>query len=151
MPRNDYKLSKLPDANIMIGGMMSSGWRKWLNDLYLMVGSENNYSADWEPTITGLTGSAVIEDGKYFKFRKILYFNLVINPSGSTSSTLGASYISSLPKMSTGAGDCRIFNATSREFIGHGYIENNSDRIYLPTYSSISDNLTLNGFVFVDG
>jgi len=154
MPRNDYKLNKVPDGNVSAGVPLAASWRSWFEDLYRMIGSENNYSSeDWAPTITGLAGggSTVISGGKYFKMRKMLHFSLTIEPHGSISSVLGTTYISALPKKSVAAGTCHLFNTTTRDLIGHGYIEAGSDVIYLPTWLTISDNISVSGFVFVDG
>lgn len=154
MPRKDYKLNKVPEGNVSAGVPLAASWRSWFEDLYRMVGSENNYSSEeWIPTITGLAGggSTVISDAKYFKFRKMLQFSLVIEPHGSISSILGTTYISALPKATVAAGTAHLFNATTRDLIGHAYIESGSDIIYLPTWLTISDNISLSGFVFVDG
>lgn len=154
MPRNDYKLTKIPEGNISAGIPLAASWRKWFEDLYLMVGSGNNYSSEeWAPTITGLAGggNTILSNAKYFKFRKLLQFSLVIEPHGTISSVLGTTYISALPKNSIAAGECHLFNMTTRDFIGHGYIESGSNTIYLPTWLSISDNISLSGFMFVDG
>lgn len=152
MPRNDYKLSKVPDAGITQDASLSAIWKSWFEDLYRMVGSENNYGIDnWTPTISGITGTASILNAKYFKFRKLLHFSLTIAPSSAVTSVSGTSIISALPKLSTSYGECHVFNTASRSLIGHGLIENNSNIIYLPSWLSITDNLSLSGFVFVDG
>ena len=152
MPRNDFKLSKVPEGGVSIGMPLSPVWRGWFEDLYNMVGSQNNFGLDtWTPQITGLTGSATITDAHYIKFRKTIHFSLSLNPIGATSSTSGTTYISALPRQSIACGECHVFNITSRAIIGHGFIDKNSDKIYLPSWSSISDNLSISGFVFVDG
>lgn len=152
MPRDDYKLSKIPNAPLLQNEALSAQWRRWFEDLFNMVGTPNNYTtSNWAPTITGLTGDYDIDNGVLFKFRKTLHFSLLLNPSPSFSSTLGTSKITGLPSVAVGYGECHVFNDSTKALLGHGYIRKGESDVYLPTWASTNSNVSVTGFVLIDG
>jgi hypothetical protein len=93
----------------------------------------------------------VAHSGTYFKFRKIVHFSIDLTiTGGNTSSVLGTTKITNFPFTIQQYGSFVVMNKTSKALVGYGVSPNGNTELFLPSWTVVSDNLSINGFVFVN-
>lgn len=127
---------------------------RWFQDVSRLLGSDGYRYVTWTPTLTGLTEvGAVTKTGKYLRDRHMLHFQAeLVGVSGGTfESTLGTTYINNLPHTAKQFAAGLVVNATTRGDVGRCVVDDETKRVYLPTFSATSDRLVICGSVMVEG
>lgn len=122
---------------IALHGFVTSAWAGFFNSVYDRLKIANDGVITFEPENAGITGT-ITATGYYAKNGNVLQFSVFVTPTGSVSSTLGASFFI-LPVLKNESktfynylceGSCAIFNTVSKALIGNALIE--------PTIVSVS-------------
>lgn len=98
----------------------------------------------WTPIFTGLTivGTPSIT-GTYYQFGNLVYYRIDIIPSTSTTSVSGTTYCNNFPLVFAGFGVCAaVTNAPSAAL---GMVDSSVQRIYTPSWSAITSQITIVG------
>ena len=113
--------------------------------------SEQNYRGDtgepWVPNFVGLTfsGNAPTITGRYYKIsQEITFYNITVIPDVDTSATSGTTYVDNFPLVPSSNGFCVAVTGTTG---GVGIIREDNRRIYPPSWSLVSEAVTITGFV----
>lgn len=122
-------------------GKANLSWILFFNSLY-----EGDTGTEWTPTFTSLTevgGSATIT-GRYYRVgRRLCYFRVLITPVTNTSATAGTTYINNFPITFSNDGFCVAMTANTGSNAGHVVASNN--RIYVPSWTTITTPITVVG------
>jgi hypothetical protein len=121
-------------------GFSNLSWVLFFNSLY-----EGDTGTVWSPTFQSLTevGTPTIT-GRYYRIsRRLVYFNTLIIPGTNTSSTAGTTYIDNFPLTFAGDGIC--FAVTGGLGDGPGHVISSSNRIYVPSWTTVTVPLTIIG------
>lgn len=100
----------------------------------------------WVPTITGLTisGTPVIT-GSYYQMGSLAFFKIVIVPATSTTSVSGTTYCNNFPLTISSDTSCSaVTNAPSAAL---GMCDSATNRIYFPSWTAITSQVTISGWV----
>lgn len=120
-------------------GKATLPWLQFFNAVYV-----GDTGTAWNPLFTGLAGAAQI-NGIYYLVGKLCYFRIDIIPVTSTTSTSGSTYVNNFPLMLRGFGACAaVTNAPSAAL---GMADSTTNRIYAPSWSGITSQVTLCGLV----
>ena len=123
-------------------GLVSLPWVLHFNQGYL-----GDTGTDWTPVFTSLTsvGTPTIT-GRYFKLSQTLsYFRIKITPATNTSATAGTTYCDNFPLNFTQDGF--TIAVTTNTLFGGGSIDATAQRIYTPSWTTITSPVTILGVV----
>lgn len=130
----------LQDPILDADGNTSLAWALFFERLY--QGDRGN---DWTPNFVNLTQSgAPTITGRYYRLSdRMAYFSIRIVPGTNTSATAGTTYVDNFPLKFIQDGAC---NAVSG-LLGSqaGMIDANTNRIYVPAWSSVTVPLVVCG------
>lgn len=117
-------------------------WILFFNQLY-----EGDAGSVWTPNFVNLTTSGTPTiTGKYFKLSKYLtFFHVNIVPETNTSATAGNTYIDNFPL--TFKNDSICFAVSGGLGSSSGHIVASTNRIYVPTWTTVTVPLTVIGIV----
>lgn len=132
-----------PIKNPMIDntGAPTMPWALFFNQMFFGDAGE-----PWDPEFTGLTetGAAQVA-GRYYKFSNYLVlFRAVITPATDTSAVQGSTYIHNFPLQM--AADAPSYAITPPVTL-MGACAASSNRIYVPTWTSVTVPITITGLV----
>lgn len=121
-------------------GLPTLPWTLFFNQTF-----EGDGGVEWEPTITGLTGSTTSITGRYYRVSQYLvFFRIIITPSGNTSSTAGTTAIDNFPLNFTFDGFNTVVSGSAGGGIGMNRASDNL--VLLPPWTNVSVPLTILGF-----
>lgn len=100
----------------------------------------------WVPIINGLgeTGTPAIT-GTFYQFGNLCYFSIVIIPATNTSSVSGTTYCTNFPL--TIVSDSPNFAVTNAPSSVSSMCDSSTNRIYFPTWTNITSQITISGLV----
>jgi len=109
----------------------------------------NDYEeGTWTPVATNLTVvGSVTYTGKYTKIGRVVYINLKVLASTSSSSVANSTEFSGLPFAPADTAPVTAANANTVASLGAGIMDTNS-KLYPPTWTSVA-NAVLSGFYYV--
>jgi len=109
----------------------------------------NDYEeGTWTPVATNLTVvGSVTYTGKYTKIGRVVYINLKVLASTSSSSVANSTEFSGLPFAPADTAPVTAANANTVASLGDGIMDTNS-KLYPPTWTSVA-NAVLSGFYYV--
>lgn len=122
-------------------GAITMPWTLFFNQVY-----GGDTGTVWTPEFVNLgsTGTPTIT-GRYYKLsNSLVYFRVVVTPATDTSSTAGSTYIQNFPFNLSADAACHAINSTVS---ASGACVSSSNRIYTPTWTTISTPVTVTGFV----
>lgn len=123
-------------------GIAALPWILFFNALFT-----GDTGTDWTPTFTSLTQTGVPTiTGRVYRIgRSWAIFRVTIVPATDTSSTAGVTYIDNFPLTMSNDG----FNLAVTGLVGSsaGMCDSATNRIYMPTWTSIVLPLTIIGLV----
>lgn len=133
-----------PITEIMMeqNGLPRIPWILFYNSLF-----EGDGGTVWTPTFSGLTevGTATIA-GRYFRInQRICLFFVTITPGTNTSSVAATTYISNFPLTFVYDSVCLV-STGSGAVQAIGGIRASDNRIYTPTWTTVTTPLTVVGF-----
>lgn len=133
-----------PNNDILIeqNGLPRIPWIIFFNSLF-----EGDGGTSFTPAFTSLgsTGSPTLT-GRYFRInQRFCVFFITITPATDTSSTAATTYVSNFPLQFTLDSICLV-SSGSGAVQGIGGIRANDNRIYTPTWTSVTTPLTVVGF-----
>ena len=123
-------------------GDITLPWLDFFNQTY------NGDAGDsWTPTFQNLSTSGTPTiTGRYYRVsRFLLYFNILVTPATNTSSTAGTTYVDNLPIVPYNNGVCMSVSNNLGGAIGMVNAGNN--RIYTPTWTSVTTPVNVIGMV----
>lgn len=126
-------------------GKFAGIWQKWFERLWYNSAAVPQV---FEPMFTGLTGSATIT-GTYTKMGGLMFFDILITPDTTTSSVLGTTFINNLPLQGASFGSLTAINTFSRVVLGTGQVDLNTNSAWTPTWTTVANPISINGFVQV--
>lgn len=115
----------------------------WILFFNQMFSGDNGTS--WTPTFSGLTtsGSPTIT-GRYYKISQSLcFFSVRIVPATNTSAVAGTTYINNFPL--SFSQDGIVFAVSGLLGTNSGMIEAATNRVYVPTWTTVTVPLTIIG------
>lgn len=136
-----------------------SAWSRWFSDISDILTPPNWDSGSRSVTFTGLTG-AYTANISFVRHGKILFFDLLIEPTGFIISTLGTTYFelpdlkvnggSNIAITAQGYGTLNVFDVQTPTDLGQGYIEVNTLKAFTPTFNT-DKKLSVTGSVRIQG
>lgn len=124
-------------------GKASLPWAIFFNQMY-----SGDLGTAWTPSFTSLTevgGSASIT-GRYYQITQgLAFFRIDVDPVTNTSSTAGTTYVNNLPLTISANGVCAAVSGTSGGSLG--IVSLADERIYVPSWTSVTDTVTILGLV----
>lgn len=123
-------------------GVASLPWILFFNSIFT-----GDRGTAWTPTFTNLTinGTPTITGRFYQIGRSLAYFRASIIPATDTSSTAGSTYINNFPLTMNGDGICFVVSGLLGS--NSGQCEQASNRIYVPTWTTVTVPLSIIGIV----
>ncbi len=100
----------------------------------------------WTPVITGLTisGTPAIT-GVYYTFGALAFYSILIVPATSTTSISGTTYCANFPlTFQSDTSNTAVTNAPSALLSMN---DSSTNRIYFPSWSAITSQITISGWV----
>lgn len=119
-------------------GLISPEWQGYF------VQRQAKNQKNWEPDLVNLTGGVLEVTGFWTVSERTFTFSVRIAPSSPLSSVLNSSYFE-LPFPSIADGAALAFNTTSKALLGAALIM--SGKVYLPTFTSVNDPISISGTV----
>jgi len=118
----------------------SRSWILFFNGIF-----EGDTGTSWTPTFVNLTqtGTPTITGYYYRITRRLVYFRVDITPATNTSATAGSTYIDNFPLVFSGNGIC--FAVTGNLGDGPGMVAAATNRIYVPTWTTVTVPLSVIG------
>lgn len=122
-------------------GKVSLQWLLFFDQLFT-----GDQGQSWIPTITGLgeTGVPAIT-GTLYQFGNLAFFTIVIIPATNTSSVSGTTYCTNFPL--TIKSDSPNFAVTNAPSSASSMCDSSTNRIYFPTWTNITSQITISGWV----
>lgn len=123
-------------------GSLTMPWLLFFNQTF-----NGDAGTTWTPTFTSLTtsGSPTIT-GRYYQISQYLcYFNILITPATNTSATAGTTYCNNFPLTMSSNGFC--VSLSNNLGGGLGMATASSNRIYTPTWTTVTTPINLIGVV----
>lgn len=126
------------DANGKTEGRIKKTWVFFFNQL-----ADGDTGTEWTPVATNLTGSYTLS-GKYFKNSGFIDFWITVDPTTSSTSTLGTTYFE-LPFDATVSTQCQaVYGSTA----ALGIIDPSLNRCFPPSWAAVATVVTISGRVF---
>jgi len=139
-------------------------WIRWFTDVSDVLTPPNWDSGEFTPVFSGLSViDTVAVSGYYVRRGKILMFEVQIVPSGGgeSASTFGTTYFT-LPDLlinknsqktidALGYGSMTALDLDAPADLGSGYVLIDTLNAYTPTWSSTPNQITINGWVRIEG
>jgi len=119
-------------------GRLTKSWISYFNQI-----SEGDDGTEWTPIATNLGGAYTLT-GKYFKNSGFIDFWIQIDPSTSSTSTLGTTYIDLPFDVSVASYVVAIYGLTTSS----GLVDPSLNRIFPPSWAAITTPVTLTGRIF---
>lgn len=138
------KLSPPPTYELLIDkdtGKITLPWLLFMDQVFT-----GDQGTPWNPTVTGLTisGTPVIT-GTYYQVGSVVFFSILIVPATSTTSVSGTTYCNNFPLTISKDSSCTaVTNAPSAAL---GMCDSTTNRIYFPSWSAITSQVTVSGWV----
>lgn len=141
------------------GAEISLGWKGFFNSLESILHFKNNHERTFTPSFTSLTDTGTgTYTADYKIFNGMLFFSYKISTTGNTSSTVGTTYVelplkpdnSGNKYVAKSNGDCVINNLSTKASIGTGLVEVSTSKVWLPTWSTVSDDVSISGSVRIN-
>ena len=123
-------------------GSLTMPWLLFFNQMF-----NGDAGTEWTPTFTNLTtsGSPTLT-GRFYQLSKYLcYFNILITPATNTSAVAGSTYVNNFPLTMNSNGFC--FSLSNNLGGGLGMVTASSNRIYTPTWTTVTTPINLIGMV----
>lgn len=129
---------QLPEAK----GRSTLPWILFFNNIV-----SGSVGVPWVPTFVGLTEVGLaVKSGIYFVVSNALaYFRIIITPVTSTSSTAGSTYVDNFPL--TIVAPATFGTIVGNADAGLGTTNASNNRLYTPTWTTITGAVILSGFV----
>lgn len=138
------RYAPVPAYDVIADPVTGKGSRSYLEFFDGLYNGDPGTS--WIPTFTNLTtvGTPSIT-GIYYRVGRLCYFHVNIIPATSTSSTSGSTYINNFPLT------IRNFSAvtavTNAPSAAQSMADSTNNRIYTPTWSAVTSQVTITGFI----
>ena len=110
--------------------------KSWFTEISQKLNSDNFASGSFTPNITGLIGSPTIT-GNWFKLSTFLSLTVIVNGTSQTVS----SKIDNLPFTARNYSVAVIYNSSTPALVGHGYVDNATQDLYLPNWNVTTNNI----------
>lgn len=131
------------DNLIEENGKAKMPWILFFNQMY-----EGDLGDTWEPEFISLTqvgGDATIS-GRYYQITKgLAFFRVDITPVTNTSATAGTTYIDNFPLQVNANGVCASVSGNTGGALG--IVRVSDGRIYVPSWTTVTDVVTVLGIV----
>ncbi len=102
------------------------------------------------PVLSGWTGTATIGSVKCKRVGNICFFSVSIAPLPTVSTVGGTSKITGLPFVAeNGRYSATVLDATTYSSLGEGFVNGSDQFIYMPTLTSVTDELCVVGWYFI--
>jgi len=124
------------------GGELTMPWLLFFNQAY-----NGDAGTDWTPTFVSLTTSGTPNiTGRYYRVSQYLcYFNVLVTPATNTSAIAGTTYIDNFPLTTYSNGVC--LTVSNNLGGGLGMVNATNNRIYTPTWTTVTTPINILGFV----
>lgn len=130
-----------------------AAWARFFTDTQRILGTLYDY-AGFSPAFTDLTlsGGDFTVSGRYYTDRNLLFFQVLLTPDGSatSSSTAGTTYLNNLPVTVAAHGPVTVVNYTTKAVIGTSIADAGTSNAYLPTWSGLNATILIFGQYFIE-
>ncbi len=121
-------------------GLLSQEWAGYFTS------REGRNLKPWAPELVNLGGGDAVVSGYWTLSERLFSFSIRITPDSNTSSVSGSTYFD-IPFSSLADGAALAFNTSSKSLLGAAFIERDSSRVYLPTWTTVSAPIAISGSV----
>ena len=143
----------IQDSSIELDGRILQPWSEWFRNIERILGRKNNEIVSFTPTFSGLTTTGTTTlNGSYYRFNCMVFFEITIATTGTTSSTSGTTYISNLPFIAEKNGSLLVNNTVTFIATGTGFVQENASSTtngivkgYTPSWTSNADTFHISG------
>jgi hypothetical protein len=119
-------------------GRLTKSWISYFNQI-----SDGDDGREWTPIATNLAGDYTLT-GKYFKNSGFIDFWIQIDPTTSSTSTLGTTYIDLPFDVTVSSYIVAIYGSTT----AIGIVDPSLNRVFPPSWAAVASTITLTGRVF---